>query len=162
MRYKVIDAEIKEMINDWPAEWWESVSIEEALMGPPEDAPEYHVWKYDQHEYDEELLTKTPTNLEYKHILKEIKKKMHMDQESRKSTISAMEVQLNQLVKSINDATNVDAKEMRKSMQEGFIEVRTKLDFVYEIVSKRAPESMTVQETMSINTEPRARNFQIS
>ena len=35
-------------------------------------------------------------------------------------------MQLNQLVKVITDATNVEAKEMKKSAQDGFAEVRKK------------------------------------
>ena len=50
---------------------------------------------------------------------------------------------------------------MTKSVQEGFIEVRTKIDSIYDVVLNRAPKSVTVQEFVSINTEPRLRNVQI-
>ena len=50
---------------------------------------------------------------------------------------------------------------MKKSSQEGFTKVRTKLDFVYNIVFQRVPESATAQEYVSISIEPRARNVQI-
>ena len=50
---------------------------------------------------------------------------------------------------------------MTKSMQEGFIEVRTKIDSIYDVVLNRAPKSVTVQEFVSINTEPRLRNVHI-
>ena len=75
--------------------------------------------------------------------------------------MSTMEVRLNWLVKAINDATDATAKEMKKSSQEGFIKVRTKLGSVYVVVSKRAQESVTVQEFASISTGPQARNVQI-
>ena len=55
-----------------------------------------------------------------------------------------MEAQLNRIFKAVNDANDVTVKEMKESTQEGFTEVRTKLDYVYDILSKRAPESMTV------------------
>ena len=50
---------------------------------------------------------------------------------------------------------------MTKSAQEGFIEVRTKIYSIYDVVLKRSPESANVQEFASINTKPRLRNVQI-
>ena len=124
------------------------------------DVPVEPMWK-DSQQYDECSSTETPTYPEAQHIFNELRTNRHMDQDLRSSTKSIMEVQLNWLVKAINDANNATKKEMNKSVQEGFTEVRTKLDSVYDIVSKRAPESMIVQENVSISTEPRARNVQI-
>ena len=39
MRYKVFDAEIEAIINDWPIEWHELVNLEEVSTGLPTDAP---------------------------------------------------------------------------------------------------------------------------
>ena len=50
---------------------------------------------------------------------------------------------------------------MTKFSQVRFTEVRTKLDSLYDVVLKRALESVTFQEFTSINTEPRVRNVQI-
>ena len=50
---------------------------------------------------------------------------------------------------------------MRKSAQEGFAEVRTKLDSISNVVLRRAPESGAMQDTMSISTESWVRNVQI-
>ena len=48
-----------------------------------------------------------------------------------------------------------------QSTQEGFVEVRNKLDSVYNDVLKRSPESAIVQEFSLILIEPRARNIQV-
>ena len=85
-----------------------------------------------------------------------------MDQAANNSTRSAMEAQLNQLIKAINDATDAIPKEMNKSAQDGFDEVSTKLDSLYNVVLKRAPEEgVTVQKFASISTQPQVRNVQI-
>ena len=72
-----------------------------------------------------------------------------------------MEAQLQWLVKAVNDKTDVVSKEMKKSAYEGFMEVISKLDYVYNIVLQRVLESTVVQEYFSISTEPWARNVQI-
>ena len=77
-----------------------------------------------------------------------------MDQFASSRTVSTMEAELNQLVKDVNDVTNAATKEMKKLMHERFTKVRTKLYSIYGIVSKRAPKSMTVQETELISTNP--------
>ena len=68
---------------------------------------------------------------------------------------------MNRLIKEVLDATDVTTKEMNKSAQEGFMEVQTKLDSLYDVVLKRAPESAIMQDFASINIEPRVRNVQI-
>ena len=67
-----------------------------------------------------------------------------MDQAVYNNTVSAMEAQLHWLVEAVNDATDAASKEMKKLEQEGFIEVRDKLDSVYNVILKRVPESTTV------------------
>ena len=42
------------------------------------------------------------------------------------------------------DKYDIVATAMRESTQEGFAEVRNKLDYVYNVVLQRAPESATV------------------
>ena len=63
-----------------------------------------------------------------------------MDQATNNNTVSAMEAKLHRLVKAVNDATDNTAKEMKKSTQEGFTEVRAKLDYVYNVILKEAPK----------------------
>ena len=113
--------------------------------------------KDDQHS-DDESSTETPTDPEAQHILKEIGTKRPMNQAMINSIVSAMEVKLNRLVKVVNDVTDAAAKEMKKSTQEGFTEVRTKLESFYDIVSKISLENATLQEIASMSTEPRDRN----
>ena len=120
--------ELDAMINDWPAEWRELVSVTEILIGPPTNAPVEPVRKDDQ-QSDEESSTETPTDLEVQSILKKLRMKRYMDQAMNSSTRSAMEVQLNWLVKVVNDATDAAAKEMKKSAQEGFTEVKNQTKF---------------------------------
>ena len=60
------------------------------------------------------------------------------------SSMIGMEAQLDRLIKAIMNATDVVAKEIKKSTQDGFTEVRTKLDSLYDDVLKRAPESVVV------------------
>ena len=69
-----------------------------------------------------------------------------MEQGASSSTTTTMEAQLNQLIKAVANVTDVVAKEMTKFAKEGFTEVRTKLDSIYDVVLKRALESATVQE----------------
>ena len=73
----------------------------------------------------------------------------------------AMEAQLNRLIKAIKNEIDAEAKEMTKSAQVGFTQVRTKLDSLYDVVLKRAPERVTMQGFVSINIEPQVRNVQI-
>ena len=42
------------------------------------------------------------------------------------------------------DSIDVVAKEMKKSAQDRFVEVRTKLDSLYDFFSKRVPEGVTM------------------
>ena len=55
-----------------------------------------------------------------------------------------MEEKLNWLIKEVTNATDAAANEIKKYVQAGFIEVRTKLNSLYDVVLKRAPESETV------------------
>ena len=60
---------------------------------------------------------------------------------------------MNQLVKVVRDAIDTVSKEMNKSTQDGFTEVSTKLDSLYNVFLKRALEKGTTgQEFVSINT----------
>ena len=77
-----------------------------------------------------------------------------MDQEASNSTRYAMEAQLQWLIKVVTESSDTAAKEIWKYAQEGFDEVRTKLDSIYKVVSQRGPESATVQDYASIRTEP--------
>ena len=52
-------------------------------------------------------------------------------------------------------------KKIMKSTQARFIEVRKKLDSLYDVVLKRAPESATVQDFASISTTSQVMNYQI-
>ena len=90
---------------------------------------------------DDESSIETPTDLEKKCILREIREKKLMDQVVNNNTVSSMEEQLHLLFKVANDVNDATTKEMKKSSQEGFVEVRTKLDYVYNIVLQRVPES---------------------
>ena len=69
-----------------------------------------------------------------------------MGQAASSSTMSAMAELLNQIIKAFNDATDAAAKEMKKLAQDGFSEVRTKLDSLYDFFFKRAPEGATVKD----------------
>ena len=60
----------------------------------------------------------------------------------------------------VTDSFNTTAKEMWQSSQEGFIEVRMKLDSIYNVVSRRALESAVVQEFATISIEPWGKNVQ--
>ena len=73
-------------------------------------------------------------------ILQEIRANKCMNQAANKNTISTMETQLHKLVKVVNDATDVATKEMKKSTQEGFTEIRAKYDSVYNFIFKSAPK----------------------
>ena len=84
-----------------------------------------------------------------------------MDQDVNNNTVSTMEAQLQQIVKDVNDATDATAKEMKKSTQEGFTEVRTKLESNYNVIFQRVLESIDTPVYVSINIELRARNVQI-
>ena len=64
-----------------------------------------------------------------------------MDQVVNNNTMSEMEAQLHRLVKAVNDAIDAAAKEINKSTQEAFTEVRNKLDYVYNIILQRGPKS---------------------
>ena len=64
-----------------------------------------------------------------------------MDQVVNNNTVSEMEAQLHRLVKAVNDVIDAAAKEIKKSTQEGFTEVRDKLDYVYNIILQRVPNS---------------------
>ena len=84
-----------------------------------------------------------------------------MEQEERNNTRSKMEAQLQWLIKALTDTSNTATKEMRNSAQEGFVEVRTKLDYVYDAILRREPESVTVQDYAPISTGTQVRNVQI-
>ena len=64
-----------------------------------------------------------------------------MDQVVNNNTMSEMEAQLHRLVKAVNDAIDAVSKEIKKSTQEAFTEVRNKLDYVYNIILQRVPKS---------------------
>ena len=64
-----------------------------------------------------------------------------MDQVVNNNTMLEMEAQLHRLVKAVNDAIDAAAKEIKKSTQEAFTEVRNKLDYVYNIILQRVPKS---------------------
>ena len=87
--------------------------------------------------------------------------KKRMEQDATNSTISALEVQLQQLIKAFTDYSNVAAKQMHNSGHKGFVEVCTKLDSIYNIILRRGQESADVQYFMSIGIEPRVRNIQV-
>ena len=160
--YKLSDAELKAMVNDWPIEWREPVSLEEVSMGCPANAPVDPMHKDDQQsdqDSDQELM-ETPTDPEAKRMLNKLRTKRCMEQGASSSTAQGMEAQLNRLIKAVADATHVAGKEMMKCVQVGFNKVRTKLDSLYDLVLKRALESMNVKDFASINTEPQVRNVQ--
>ena len=95
-------------------------------------------------------------------MFNELRTKRRMEKGASSSTMLAMEVQLNWLVNAFNNAIDAVAKEMKKSKQDGFFDVSKKMDSLYNVVFKRAPEEgEMVQELPSISTEPRDRNVQI-
>ena len=63
-------------------------------------------------------------------MFNELRTKRRMEQGASSITISAMEARFNRLVKVVNDATDVATKEMKKSTQDRFVEVSTKLDYL--------------------------------
>ena len=58
------------------------------------------------------------------------------------------------LIKAVTDKYDTKVIVMCQSTQEGFVKVRNKLDSIYNVVLKRAPKSVIVQEFVSISTEP--------
>ena len=67
-----------------------------------------------------------------------------MEQDASSSTRSVMEAQLSQLIKAVMDSSNTTITAMRQSTQEVFVELRSKLDYVYNVFLKRALESVVV------------------
>ena len=61
-----------------------------------------------------------------------------------RSVAPTVEAQLNRLIKAIKNVTDATSEVMKKSMQEGFVEVRTRLDSLYDVVLKKAPEVVTM------------------
>ena len=59
------------------------------------------------------------------------------------------------------DSSDISSKEMWRFAREGFAEVRTKLDSIYNVVVRRGPKTTFVQDFASISSEPRARNVQV-
>ena len=96
----------------------------------------------------------TNTDLEAQFLLDEIKTKHRMEQDIDSSTRSALESQLECLIKAATTSSSIAAIVMCQSTQEGFVKVRNKLDSIYNVVLKRAPKSVIVQEFVSISTEP--------
>ena len=91
----------------------------------------------DKQQSDDDSSTETPADPEPQHILQEIRKKRCIDHVVNNNTMSAMEAQLHRLVKDVTDTIDATAKEMNKSSQEGFFEVRAKLDYVYNFFLNR-------------------------
>ena len=71
-----------------------------------------------------------------------------------------IEAQLNHLVVAIRTRIDGAAKEMKKQVQDGFGEVRTHLDSLFDIVVKKAPEVAPIQILGSISTGTRIQNVQ--
>ena len=69
-----------------------------------------------------------------------------------------MEDQLKRLIKAVTDSSEAAKQVIRESNQEGFAAVRDKLNYIYDVVSKRTPEKNVMEEFLSTSTEPRARN----
>ena len=83
-------------------------------------------------------MTETPTDLEAQCIFNELRTKRRMEQGVSSSTASALEAQLNCLIKAVTDATDAATKEMMKYSLEGFEKVRTTINSIYDVVLKRA------------------------
>ena len=84
-----------------------------------------------------------------------------MEEDANISTISTFEAQLQRLIKAITESSDVAANEMRRYFQEGFTEVCTKLDSIYNVVARRGHKSTVVQDFVSISTKSRYRNVQV-
>ena len=110
---------------------------------PPTDAPIELECKDDQ-QFDEEFSIETPIDPKVDPILKELRTNRCMDRAMSSSSRLTMEAQLNWLVKAINNVVYAATKKMKKSIREGYTEVITKLDCVYDIVLRREPNIMTV------------------
>ena len=114
MAYKITDAELEVIVQDWPVDWREPVSTEDISLGPPVDAPDekFQAWK-DLHEFDRE------SSMEYDpeawHMLEELCTKICMDYNDDNSSHSMMENQLHQLIKVFTNASDAVAQDMRVS-----------------------------------------------
>ena len=62
---------LEAIINDWPAEWREPISVAEVSMGPPANAHDDPMRKYDQ-QYNKESSTETHTDPEAQKILNKL------------------------------------------------------------------------------------------
>ena len=67
-----------------------------------------------------------------------------MEKDATNSTKFMLEAQLQRLIKVITDSTNVAAKEMRRYSKEGFFEVCTKKDYIYNVVVRSRPKGVVV------------------
>ena len=61
----------------------------------------------------------------------------------------------------VTDFSTVATKFIHESNEEGFVEVKDKLNSIYDVVSKKTLEKVVMQEFSSISTEPRVRNVQV-
>ena len=71
-----------------------------------------------------------------------------------------MEDQLQRLIKAVTDSSEAAEQAIWKSNQEGFAAVRDKLNSIYDVVSKRTPKRIVMQELPSIISKLWARNVQ--
>ena len=66
--------------------------------------------------------------------------KRKMDQDANSTTRSTLEAHLKCFIKVIMESSDAATKEMRRCAQEGFTEVRTKLESIYTIVLRKGRE----------------------
>ena len=80
--------------------------------------------------------------------------KNKMEKDSGSSNKSVLEAQFQWIIKVITDRYDIEETVMRRSTQEGFVEVRNKLDYFYNDVLQKAPEGAAIQEFPLISTDP--------
>ena len=108
MAYKITDAELEVIIQDWLVDWHEPVSAKDISLGPRVDAPdEKFQAQKDLHEFDRESLMESDP--EAQHMLEELCTKICMDFDTRSSSHSVTDNHLQRFLKALTDTSNAAA-----------------------------------------------------
>ena len=84
----------------------------------------------------------------------ETRTKWRQEYNAGNGTRSGLEDQLQRLIKAVTNSSTTVTKLICKSNKQGFAQVKDKLTSIYDVVSRKTPEKVVMQEVSSIGTEP--------
>ena len=111
MAYKITNAELEVILQDWLVDWRKLVSMEEISIGPPVDAldEKFQAQKY-LHDFNGE--SSMESDLESQHMLEEIQTYICMDFDTDNKSHLMMANQLHRLIKAVTDASDAAEQDM--------------------------------------------------